>query len=213
MAAQAGGRFHRGTSMCSKSPLIRGRMFTDRDDGSAPGVVLINEGLAKQFWPNSDPVGQRITIGKGVGPEFEEPPREIIGIVGDVRNQGLDNKPDPIMYIPVAQVKRWSDGAEQQHHSHHLGDPHQGRALLAEQRNSRRATHGERRVARCAYPIDGTSEGRIHCAHGLQYDAVDDFRGRRTAAGRDWYLWADGVLRPATDTGNWDSHRAGSERA
>ncbi len=196
-----------------KIPLIRGRMFTDRDDGSAPGVVLINEGLAKQFWPNSDPVGQRITIGKGVGPEFEEPPREIIGIVGDVRNQGLDNKPDPIMYIPVAQVKRWSDGAEQQHHSHHLGDPHQGRALLAEQRNSRRATHGERRVARCAYPIDGTSEGRIHCAHGLQYDAVDDFRGRRTAAGRDWYLWADGVLRPATDTGNWDSHRAGSERA
>src|SRR5437879_7281659 len=117
MAAQAGGRFHRGTSMCSKSPLIRGRMFTDRDDGSAPGVVLINEGLAKQFWPNSDPVGQRITIGKGVGPEFEEPPREIIGIVGDVRNQGLDNKPDPFMYIPVAQVKRWSDGAEQQHHS------------------------------------------------------------------------------------------------
>ena len=87
-----------------KIPLIRGRMFTDRDDGSAPGVVLINEGLAKQFWPNSDPVGQRITIGKGVGPEFAEPPREIIGIVGDVRNQGLDNKPDPIMYIPVAQV-------------------------------------------------------------------------------------------------------------
>src|SRR6266576_4188692 len=105
MAAQAGGRFHRGTSTCSKSPLIRGRMFTDRDDGSAPGVVLINEGLAKQFWQNSDPVGQRITIGKGVGPEFEEPPREIIGIVGDVRDQGLNNNPDPIMYIPVAQVK------------------------------------------------------------------------------------------------------------
>ncbi len=87
-----------------KIPLIRGRMFTDRDDGNAPRVVLINEVLAKQFWPNSNPVGQRITIGKGVGPEFEEPPREIIGIVGDVRNQGLDNKPDPIMYIPVAQV-------------------------------------------------------------------------------------------------------------
>ena len=40
----------------------------------------------------------------GVGPEFEEPPREIIGIVADVRDQGLDNQPDPIMYIPVAQV-------------------------------------------------------------------------------------------------------------
>jgi predicted permease len=87
-----------------KIPLIRGRMFTDRDDGNAAGVVLINEGLAKQFWQEVDPVGQRITIGKGVGPEFAEPPREIIGIVGDVRDQGLDNSPDPIMYIPVSQV-------------------------------------------------------------------------------------------------------------
>lgn len=87
-----------------KIPLIRGRMFTNKDDANAPRVVLINEGLAKQFWPNSEPVGQRITIGKGVGPEFEEPPREIIGIVADVRDQGLDNQPDPIMYIPVAQV-------------------------------------------------------------------------------------------------------------
>jgi len=86
-------------------PLLRGRMFTDRDDGGAPPVVLINEGLAKQFWQKRDAVGQRITIGKGVGPEFDEPPREIIGIVGDVRNQGLDNNPDPIMYVPVAQAK------------------------------------------------------------------------------------------------------------
>jgi ABC-type antimicrobial peptide transport system permease subunit len=45
-----------------------------------------------------------MTIGKGVGPEFEEPPREIIGIVGDTREQGLDNKPNPSMYVPVAQL-------------------------------------------------------------------------------------------------------------
>ena len=87
-----------------KIPLVRGRLFTDRDDGAASRVVIINEGLAKQFWPDSSPVGQRITIGKGVGPEFEEPPREIVGIVGDVRDQGLNNNPDPIMYVPVAQV-------------------------------------------------------------------------------------------------------------
>ena len=65
-------------------------MFTDRDDANAPRVVVINEGLAKQFWPNSEPAGQRITIGKGVGPEFEEPPREIIGIVADVRDEGAE---------------------------------------------------------------------------------------------------------------------------
>lgn len=48
--------------------------------------------------------GFRITIEKGVGPEFAEPAREIIGIVGDARNGGLDSDPFPIMYIPVAQV-------------------------------------------------------------------------------------------------------------
>ncbi len=107
------GPFHGGASwhpvspryfQVFKIPFVRGRMFTDRDDGGAVPVVLINEGLAKQFWPNSDAVGQRITIGKGIGPEFAEAPREIVGIVGDVRGQGLNNNPDPIMYVPVAQV-------------------------------------------------------------------------------------------------------------
>jgi len=107
------GPFHGGASwhpvspryfQVFKIPLVRGRMFTDRDDGGAVPVVLINGGLAKQFWPNSDAVGQRITIGKGIGPEFAEAPREIVGIVGDVRGQGLNNNPDPIMYVPVAQV-------------------------------------------------------------------------------------------------------------
>jgi putative ABC transport system permease protein len=87
-----------------KIPLLRGRMFTDHDDGGAEPVVLINEGMAKKYWQDANPVGQRMTIGKGVGPEFEEPPREIVGIVGDVRNGGLDSDPDPIMYVPVAQM-------------------------------------------------------------------------------------------------------------
>jgi MacB-like periplasmic core domain len=83
-------------------PLSQGGLFTDRDGASAPRVVVVNEGLAKQYWPAGGALGQRISIGKGVGPEFDEPPRELIGIVGDVRNQGLNSKPDPIMYIPVA---------------------------------------------------------------------------------------------------------------
>jgi putative ABC transport system permease protein len=60
--------------------------------------------MAKQFWPKGDAVGASITIGKGVGPEFAEPARQIIGIVGDARNNGLDRDADPVMYIPVAQV-------------------------------------------------------------------------------------------------------------
>jgi putative ABC transport system permease protein len=85
-------------------PLLRGRMFTVRDDGGAPGVVLISESMAKRYWTKGDAIGAQIIIGKGVGPEFAEPPRQIIGIVGDARNGGLDSNPFPIMYIPVAQV-------------------------------------------------------------------------------------------------------------
>ncbi len=88
-----------------KIPILRGRSFTDRDDGAAPGVVLINETMARRFWPKQDPLGQRISIGKGVGPEFEEPPREIVGVVQDVLDAGLDSGPGNIMYIPLAQVK------------------------------------------------------------------------------------------------------------
>jgi putative ABC transport system permease protein len=87
-----------------KIPVLRGRTFTDRDvQGSAP-VVIINRSMARKNWPKGDPLGERLIIGKGVGPEFEEPARQIIGITGDVRDAGLNRNPPPMMYIPVAQV-------------------------------------------------------------------------------------------------------------
>jgi putative ABC transport system permease protein len=88
-----------------KIPIQRGRSFTDRDDGGGAGVVLINEAMAHEFWPKENPVGQLLSIGKGMGGAFQEPPRQIIGVVGDVRDDGLNTNPGPIMYIPVAQVK------------------------------------------------------------------------------------------------------------
>ena len=87
-----------------KIPILRGRDFTDSDVAGAPGVVLINESMAKKYWPKEDPLGQQIIIGKGVGPEFEEPPRQIIGIVGDIHYGGLNRDPDPQMTVPQAQV-------------------------------------------------------------------------------------------------------------
>jgi putative ABC transport system permease protein len=87
-----------------KIPLLRGRFFNDRDDGASAPVVIINQALARQFWPKGDPLNDRLLIGKGVGPEFEEPARQIIGIVGDTRDAGLNRNPQPIMYIPVSQV-------------------------------------------------------------------------------------------------------------
>jgi putative ABC transport system permease protein len=87
-----------------KIPLLRGRSFTEQDDGAAPGVVMINEAMAKRYWPNSDPLQDRIQIGPGAGPAFAEPPRQVVGIVGDTHDGGLNRDPFPIMFIPVAQM-------------------------------------------------------------------------------------------------------------
>jgi predicted permease len=119
-------------------PILRGREFTEKDSAAAPGVVLINEALAKQFFPNENPVGQQMIIGKGVGPQFEEPARQIIGVVGNTHDGGLDSDTDPLMIVPEAQVTdgmtalnarivpfRW---AVRTH-----GDPHQALPAIAEQ--------------------------------------------------------------------------------
>ena len=87
-----------------KVPVVRGRNFTERDNGSAPGVVIINEAMARQFWPKGDPLNDRIEIGPGMGPVFAEPSRQVIGIVGDTRDGGLNQDPGPTMYIPVEQM-------------------------------------------------------------------------------------------------------------
>jgi len=107
------GPYHGGATWLTMSPhyfdvfripLISGRAFTDQDDGAADRVVVINQALAKEYWPKGDALGARISIGKGVGPEFDEPPRQIIGIVADVREGALSRPPDQIMYVPFAQV-------------------------------------------------------------------------------------------------------------
>jgi putative ABC transport system permease protein len=88
-----------------KIPVTRGRTLTIRDDRGAPPVVLINETMARQFWKTGDPLRDQLVIGKGIMREFaEEPARQIIGIVGDVRDAGLNNDPGPRMYVPQAQV-------------------------------------------------------------------------------------------------------------
>ena len=85
-------------------PVLRGRDFTEQDTGSAPGVVLINETFAKKFFPKESPVGQQLLIGKGVGPQFTEPARQIVGVVGDIHDGGLNNDPRPLMIVPTSQV-------------------------------------------------------------------------------------------------------------
>jgi putative ABC transport system permease protein len=85
-------------------PVARGRAFNERDDTGANPVVIINQAMARQYWPKSDPLSDKIWIGKGVMSELAaETPRQIVGVVGDVHG-GLDRNPGATMYVPNAQV-------------------------------------------------------------------------------------------------------------
>ncbi len=85
-------------------PLLRGRLFDERDNGKSEKVVIINEAFAKKYWARENPVGKILSVGKGMGKEFEEPPREIVGVVGSVRETGIKQGDTPVMYIPASQA-------------------------------------------------------------------------------------------------------------
>ncbi|HEX4230237.1 MAG TPA: ABC transporter permease [Bryobacteraceae bacterium] len=85
-------------------PLLRGRLLNERDVNNSAKVVLINQTMAKKYWPKEDPIGQVITIGGGLGPQFKDNPRQIVGIVGDVRETGLADPNVGVMYVPQSQV-------------------------------------------------------------------------------------------------------------
>jgi predicted permease len=86
-------------------PLLHGRDFAAGDTTGAQGVAIINQSMARRYWKNGEnPIGQQIVIGHGIGPQFEEPARLIVGIVGDVRDMGLNLDPPPTMISPLAQL-------------------------------------------------------------------------------------------------------------
>ena len=85
-------------------PLLAGRYFTERDAMTAPRVTVISEAMAKVYFPNENPIGKHMM--------FAFPPdagtdREIIGIVGNIRDVALSQNPGPMMYVPFAQSPFW----------------------------------------------------------------------------------------------------------
>jgi putative ABC transport system permease protein len=81
-------------------PLVAGRMFEERDRQDTPLVALVNQTLARRFFPGQDPVGRRVTVGVMDRPQS----REIVGVVGDVRPTALDSEPRPELFVPFAQT-------------------------------------------------------------------------------------------------------------
>jgi putative ABC transport system permease protein len=82
-------------------PLLRGRSFSERDSPSSPNVAIISETLARRYFPNQNPIGRQMSFGF---PPNGNVPREIVGVVGDVRDVALSQKPGPMMYVPFAQA-------------------------------------------------------------------------------------------------------------
>jgi putative ABC transport system permease protein len=78
-------------------PLVRGRLITDQDTATNPPVVLINETMARRFFPDEDPIGKRLDIS---GPTYM---RRIVGVVGDIKNENLRMATPPQVYEPFAQ--------------------------------------------------------------------------------------------------------------
>jgi putative ABC transport system permease protein len=84
-------------------PLVKGRVFSDRDGPESPRVFVINETMARRFFPNEDPLGKRLRLG------YSDDTGEIVGIVGDVKHIGLDAKVREEVYSPYYQPPFWLD--------------------------------------------------------------------------------------------------------
>jgi predicted permease len=91
-----------------KVPLLRGRMFNDRDTKDSPRVIIIDQALAQQFFPGEDPLGKRLAVDAG-NDEESYVMSEIVGIVPRMRFHPIDEMaPLPVIYCPMAQAQRTS---------------------------------------------------------------------------------------------------------
>jgi putative ABC transport system permease protein len=83
-------------------PLRAGREFTDADNAQAPKVVIVNETFARQFWPNQNPVGKHVVVGRWPAPA------EVVGEAADIKNKGIDQDAQPQLYLAFPQLP-WGD--------------------------------------------------------------------------------------------------------
>jgi|KBSSwiStaDraftv2_1062776.scaffolds.fasta_scaffold06551_7 putative ABC transport system permease protein len=88
-----------------QAPIVRGREFGDLDTASGAPVALVNETMARRYWPDEDPIGQTITV-----EFFNDRPRQIVGIVPDIRPSIRNREPEPRMYVPYAQLPQLQAG-------------------------------------------------------------------------------------------------------
>ncbi|MGA9425271.1 MAG: FtsX-like permease family protein, partial [Terracidiphilus sp.] len=95
-------------------PIVRGRAINDHDVARSTPVMMINETLARQYFPKQNPVGEQIEIGRADGPQLTDRVRVIVGVVADTHTEGLGRAPQPMMFVPQSQVLDFLTGLSSQ---------------------------------------------------------------------------------------------------
>jgi predicted permease len=88
-----------------QASLVRGRYFTEDDDIGKQLVVIVDETTARTFWPNRDPIGRRLSV-RGTWGAANPPWSTVVGVIADIKNDGLDQSGSPHIYSPIYQVPR-----------------------------------------------------------------------------------------------------------
>jgi putative ABC transport system permease protein len=101
-----------------KIPLVKGRYLENHDTEAAPWVIAINQAFARKFFPNEDPIGQQILLRYDPYPVDEARPRQIVGIVGDVKHFGPGQETPPFVYAPFVQQPAVFPGGAARAHLH-----------------------------------------------------------------------------------------------
>jgi putative ABC transport system permease protein len=101
-----------------KIPLLKGRYLDDHDTIGAPWMIVVNEKFAHQYFPNEDPIGQQILMRYDPYPVDELRPRQIVGVVGDVKHFGLGGQTPPFVYAPYLQQPTVLPGGAARAHLH-----------------------------------------------------------------------------------------------
>jgi putative ABC transport system permease protein len=95
-----------GYRSAMRIPLLRGRDLNDSDVAGRPGVVLVSQSMARQFWPNEDPIGKRLTMYF-----FPQTTREVVGVVADVKDDALSQaRSASMLYMSLGQLSAGKDG-------------------------------------------------------------------------------------------------------
>ncbi len=173
--------------------LVSGRNFAVTDHSESPFVVIVNETMARRYWPGVSPVGKRVRGPANVAW------REVVGVVSDVKHWGFDRPVNPEMYLPQKQMV-W-DGL-----TFVLATDRDPAALTAAVRE--RAARGRCRSAAVERADDGAGGGAVGGGAARHDAAARDLRRAGAGSRRRGHLRRDGAARDAARAGDRHPHDA-----